>query len=193
MLDATYAEWMGLISKGKRMLIERYRKISDKKLCLAGDILSREAIYEKCGINPVDVKFDNSEFGKPYVVNNIDVHFNISHSGDYVICAIDDKPIGVDIEKITNINMDTTRYFCTSNELKYIFDNSPQNILQRFFRIWTLKEAYFKNIGTGLNDLKSVEFFIDKNGGVICNKEGYSFETVNKIDLYMISICKRVD
>lgn len=189
--DDTYDEWMGMISKEKRMHIQRYRKTLDRKLSLAGDILARKAIYEECGINPIDIRFDNGEFGKPYAVD-INVHFNISHSGEWTICAIDDKSIGVDIEKITNINMDTTRHFCTSNEIKYIFDNSPQNILQRFFRIWTLKEAYFKNIGTGLDDLKSVEFFINKNGSIICDKEGYAFKNVCISNLYMVSMCMSV-
>lgn len=192
MSENIYSEWMDMVSEEKRNHIKELRKISDKKLCLAGDILARRAIHERCGINPSDIKFAKGEFGKPYAVD-MDVHFNVSHSGEWVICAIDDKPVGVDIQKVTAANMDTTRFFCTSNEIKYIFDNSQENMVQRFFEIWTLKESYFKNIGTGLIHLKSIEFYIDKNGSITCTKDGYAFEIISNINSYMLSICRRVD
>ena len=36
--------------------------------------------------------------GKP-VYRNSDIHFNLSHAGNYVVCAVSDKAVGVDIER----------------------------------------------------------------------------------------------
>ncbi len=192
MTEHTYLEWINLVSEEKKRRIERFIRESDKKLCLAGDALARRAIHEMCGIRLEEIKLLRDKFGKPYA-DNLGIHFNISHSGEWVICGIDDKPIGVDIERVTRANMDTARIFCTDNELSYIFDNCKRDMHERFFRIWTLKEAYFKNIGTGLVDMKGISFFIDNNGGVSCNKEGYTFESLNSIDSYIVSICRRIN
>lgn len=192
MTEYNYLEWMALVSEEKRKRIQKFKKESDKKLCLAGDVLARRAIHEMCGIRMEKIRLCRDKFGKPYA-DNLGIHFNISHSGEWVICGIDNKPVGVDIERVTSADMDTARIFCTDNELSYIFDNCKRDMHERFFRIWTLKEAYFKNIGTGLVDMKGISFFIDKDGVISCSKEGYAFENINTIDSYMVSICRRVD
>ncbi|WP_423237249.1 4'-phosphopantetheinyl transferase family protein [Clostridium putrefaciens] len=49
------------------------------------------------------IKLNKNQYGKPYSGEYPQFKFNISHSGDYVLCSIDDKPIGVDIEEIKPI------------------------------------------------------------------------------------------
>ena len=46
------------------------------------------------------LKFEKNQYGKPYLSEHPDFYFNISHSGEYVLCAIDNNPIGVDIEEV---------------------------------------------------------------------------------------------
>lgn len=46
-----------------------------------------------------DIRFSTQEYGKPCIPDLPDAHFNISHSGRWVICAFDSQPIGIDIEK----------------------------------------------------------------------------------------------
>lgn len=85
-----------------------------------------------------------------------------------VVCAVDDGKIGVDVELIRDIDMRITKIACTENDKSYIFgqnglsceDITPDSdMLLRFFELWTAKEAYLKYCGTGISQLKSVDYY----------------------------------
>ena len=68
---------------------------------LVGEILAKVVIKKTFGIDLTKQNFTYTEHGKPYLSDYSDVHFNISHSGEYVVCSVSDKPVGVDIQKIS--------------------------------------------------------------------------------------------
>ncbi|NCA67621.1 MAG: 4'-phosphopantetheinyl transferase superfamily protein [Clostridia bacterium] len=93
-----------------------------------------------------EVKLAKNPKGAPYIENS-DKEISLSHKGNYLVVALSDKKVGVDLEKI--YAKDThqkiaSRYF-TPMENEYI--NSPL----RFFQLWTRKEALGKLLGIGLN------------------------------------------
>jgi 4'-phosphopantetheinyl transferase len=154
-----------------------------KKQKIAADMLCRSMISEKCGIAPECIVFAKSENGKPYAVN-ANVFFSISHSADTVVCAVSEKEIGIDIEKTRNIRLRVAEKFATEAEIGYIGED-----IDRFFEIWTLKEAFFKCKGTGLgSDIKSVCFEITE-GIVSCSDNGYSLFFEKITDGYTCSVC----
>lgn len=151
--DEEYAYWYSLMNADKRKRVDRFRVIDDKKRTVAGEMLARKAIAEWCGVEPESITFAIGEHGKPCAVD-LDVEFNISHSGDMVVCAVDDKPVGIDIEQIRPIDLSVAKRVCTDEELLYLFGHKPteadfvytedEEILTRFFEIWTKKEAMVK-------------------------------------------------
>lgn len=160
--DTEYNKWYSLMSTDKKRRVDRFRFVDDKKRTVAGEMLARKAIAERCCIAPASITFGIKEHGKPYA-KDLDVEFNISHSGDMVVCAVDDKPVGIDIEQIRPIDLTVTKRICTNEELLHLFGYTPTEqdfayttdieILTRFFELWTAKEAYGKCIGDGiLND-----------------------------------------
>ena len=56
------------------------------------------------------VTIQTGEFGKPYISGD-NIHYNISHSGDYVVCAVSNHEIGVDIQKVTGDHMKLAKRF----------------------------------------------------------------------------------
>ncbi len=71
--------------------------------------------------------------------------------------------VGIDIERIRDVDERLIRYVCSEKELEYVFAGNNQNeTTKRFFRIWTVKEAYFKCLGTGITNLKSICIFDDE-------------------------------
>lgn len=71
---------------------------------------------------------------------------SISHSSDMWICAISDRPCGIDIEKRRRVDhMKIARRFFTETEVKEVTEKG----IESFFRIWTAKEAYAKYTGLG--------------------------------------------
>ncbi len=154
-----YNRWFSLASLEKQKKINRFRLEKDKKRSVAGEMLVKKNISEILKIPPESIKISTEKGGKPYI-ENLAIHFNLSHSGDWVVCALHNKPIGIDIEKITPINLKIAKRFFTQEEQFYIFNKSPEEndftatptneILKRFFEIWTAKEAYLKFTGEGL-------------------------------------------
>lgn len=125
-------------------------------------------------INTLD--FEKTSNGKPFLKNYPDFHFNISHSNNLIAIAIDNSQIGIDIEKIREVNLKlANRHFC-ENEINFINSNN-----ERFFEIWTKKEAYLKFCGKGitlpLNSFDVTDGSLDK-----------SFHTYQK-DGFFISVC----
>ena len=91
-----------------------------------------------------------NEYGKPYLKSN-KIYFSLSDSKEYTVCAISDKEIGVDIEKIT-YKKRVINKVCNSEEIKKI--NTPED----FTKIWVKKESYSKLIGIGLSfDFKKID------------------------------------
>lgn len=159
-----YLKWYALMSREKQARVDRFRFVNDKKRAVAGEMLARKAISEWCNVPENSMVFEQTETGKPYA-KDLPVEFNISHSGDMVVCAVDDKLIGIDIEKIRPIDLKVAKHICTDEELIYLFGCTPadQNfiytsdceILTRFFKIWTAKEACCKQKGVGIAALQS--------------------------------------
>ena len=154
-----YAKWYSMMGAEKRQRVDRFRFIEDKKRTVAGEMLARKAIAEWCEVTPESIRFSIGEHGKPFV-KDLDIEFNISHSGDMVVCAVDDNPVGIDIEQVRPIDLTIAKRFCTDEEMLYVFGYTPtekdftyttnEGILIRFFKIWTDKEACGKYLGCGL-------------------------------------------
>ena len=70
--------------------------------------------------------------------------FNISHSLGMVVLVVSNKPIGIDIEKIREYDLDLKRFISSDEEFDYIKTDKD------FFSIWTSKESLVKAYGTGL-------------------------------------------
>lgn len=167
--------------------INNIKNYNDKKRSILGEILLIKLLKE-IDIDYNELTIKKNKYGKPYIINN-KFYYNISHSHDYVICAISNKKIGIDIEKIRPVNKRIATQFSTNNELKYINEyNNNQLVYKRFFTIFTLKEAYFKCIGTNLNNIKKLEFNLNASS-IISNKKNYKFNT-KIINNYVIAICE---
>lgn len=170
--DSEYNKWYSLMSENKRLRVDKFRFADDKKRTVAGEMLARKAIAKWCNVAPESIIFGIKEHGKPYA-KNLTVEFNISHSGDMVVCAVDNKPIGIDIEKIHPINIKTAKRICTAEELLYLFGRTPSDedfvctthteTLTRFYELWTAKEAYAKYTGEGIKNASAFSFIENRN------------------------------
>ena len=181
--DELLAEWLLEADESKRREISLMRQADKRRLRIAADHLCRTAAAEALGLSPAEVKFGKNEHGKPITDG---MEFNLSHSGDIAVCAVSDKPIGIDIEALREIRPDAAKRFAAAEELEYI-GSDPR----RLFEIWTLKEAYFKCVGTGIgSDIKSVTFTV--NGDDIrCSEPGFTCKFISIADGYICSVCEK--
>ena len=88
------------------------------------------------------------EHGKPYFPEREDLHFNLSHSGDLALCALDGAPVGVDVQIVKEWRPRLPERVCSPAELVWLERQSEP--WPAFTLLWTLKEARAKQSGLGL-------------------------------------------
>lgn len=143
---------MGLTDKMNSifMLVEDNSKVLQRKL--HEYVLSY--YKELYCVNDNDMRLEKGLRGKPYVsIGNqvAKINFNISHTSGVGVVAFSECDIGVDIEKIQEPDYRIVRRFFVEPEQRYILDVESVEIQRnRFFEIWTKKEAYLKYKGYGL-------------------------------------------
>jgi 4'-phosphopantetheinyl transferase len=143
-----------LLSAQRREQALKFKHELGRKQCAMAYLLLCKGLRQEYGITERPV-FEYSEHGKPQIVGHPDIHFNISHCREAVLCVVSDQPVGCDIESIREYKESLARYTMNDTELEKIL-HSPHPE-QAFIRLWTMKEALLKLTGEGIrNDIKDV-------------------------------------
>ena len=124
----------------------RYRHFSGQAQCTLSYILPLEALNREYNITALPTFVEN-EHGKPSLQEYPDIHFNLSHCRSIVACAVDDTPVGIDVEDLGRYSERVARYCMNDDEMSQI---GSSDLI--FTRLWTQKEAVFKLQGTGIRD-----------------------------------------
>ena len=103
------------------------------------------------------LEFETAEHGKPIALVDgmpISVSFNVSHSGEHGLIAVaPEGRLGVDVEeRVAHRNMDLLidGVFGPSEQAELASTRGGDKI-HLFFRLWTIKEALIKALGTGFS------------------------------------------
>ncbi|MBQ4526836.1 MAG: 4'-phosphopantetheinyl transferase superfamily protein [Clostridia bacterium] len=132
--------------------------------------------------------FDKHPNGKPYIKNS-DIHFSLSHSGTFAVCAISDSDVGADIEEITEFNPRLAKRYFNKTEYDHIFSKStPEEQRNEFFRIWTLKESYVKFTGKGISGFPDSTLILNQEPHLLNDVHGLNFLEFD-LPSYKISVC----
>ena len=132
-------------SAERRLRADRYRFHKDKLRCVTADVLLQRALGTD------QYRIEKGENGKPFVKNRPDFHYNLSHSGRYVVIAWGSTEVGIDVQQhdaTADLEGIAARFF-TADELIYIREDDRQK-LGRFYEIWSKKESCLKFTGEGL-------------------------------------------
>ena len=165
------------ISEQRREQALKFKYEQGQRLCVLAYLLLKQALRERYGIteNPV---FEYNEHGKPSIVGHPEIFFNLSHCKEAAICVVSDQPVGVDVEGIREYKESLVNYTMNDEEIAQI--KSAENPASTFIRLWTMKEATTKLIGTGIsNDMKTV-----------LDTTKYRYTTVDR-QRYIYTICEK--
>lgn len=151
------SELLPFVSLQRQEKIIHYVYESDRKLSLFAALLARFGLSLASFIPPSELVFDIKTNKKPLLLSAANLHFNLSHTHHFVLCGITDRgPIGVDTERIQPAPFEVMDLAFHPDEIRYVKDASALARDIRFYNIWTRKEAYVKQLGTGLgNNLPS--------------------------------------
>ena len=106
---------------------------------------------------PFSFSYEYGEQGKPQIVN-FPKKFNLSHSGDYVVCGVSDGEVGVDIQKWVPYKERTAERFFAKEEWELLQEKDEQERTELFYRLWSRKEAYGKYTGQGIGSAVGEDF-----------------------------------
>ncbi len=141
------------------------------------------------------VEFSVGAHGKPYIVD-YPIHFNISHSGRYILLVTGASEVGVDIQECKEVKKEAiAKRFFTEEELGAVKQDCDS-----FYGIWCRKEAYGKFLGVGLTEevlsTNVLQMAVDESTVSqpdIQQERNYQFHDFSFLEGYQISVCSRKD
>ncbi len=180
------------ISEERRSRAEAFVKADDAYRCLLAELLLKKSLRQEAGDVATELQIEQGEYGKPCIPERPNVHFNLSHSGNMVVCVVDQYPVGVDVEKIRAIDMDVAES-CFTRKERMLLQGDNQEVLTRFYQLWTLKESYLKALGTGLSRSPlSVELSpltTDKQQWCTNDGDNYTVQSIPLVEGYATALC----
>ncbi len=152
--DDMFRRSLTLLPDERQQKATAYCQKVDQKLSVLAYVLLHYGLKNEYAITE-NIVFSYSAKGKPFLTHYPQIHFNISHCRNGVICAIHTRAVGVDIETVAAYDAELAGHVCNEHELKLI--NKSDNKALAFTKIWTIKESLMKKTGAGLSDdLKTI-------------------------------------
>ena len=150
---------------------------------ILADILKKDYKIENCP------EILRDEMGKPYFDGN-PLHFNVSHSREYLAIAISKHPVGIDIQEPKLIKDGMFRKVVQQEEDCLIGENRQKD----FLRLWALKESFVKAEGKGLRIALKDYYFEKENDQYLVNYGGQRMPWTFNIEEmmipnYVMSVC----
>jgi 4'-phosphopantetheinyl transferase len=160
---------LALLSEAERARQARFRFARDQDSYLLAHALVRGTLAALLGEDARALQFEDGEHGRPELVTpqtTPRVRFNLSHTEGLVACAFAlEHDVGVDVEHVdrrVEIAELSKSVFSPSERERLLGRADEHARRQRFFELWTLKEAYIKAVGKGLAlPLRAISFELD--------------------------------
>lgn len=148
-LNISLEEWMPLLNPQRQEKAMQYRFYKDRALCVFSWLLLRFSLKKEYGVTEMP-EFEYSEYGKPKLSGS-EIRFNLSHCDTAVACGVDRKEIGVDVQDFSPLLHGVTGRFLTQREKEEAESIRKEELkCKELARMWSLKEAYGKYLGVGL-------------------------------------------
>lgn len=144
-----------LVSEQRRRQTLHYKHTLGRFCCLKSWLMLKELIGDYLPFTG-DGVWTYNEHGKPYWENG--PHFSISHCNQGIAVAVNDKPVGVDIEAIRRADKDLIKRVMYAREQEQIAQATEPD--RAFTRLWTQKEAIVKWRGTGIESFEQLQHLL---------------------------------
>lgn len=152
--EALLADWHASAGPHNQPADERQRadaiaSLTRRRQFLAGRWLAKVLLHSATGLPPVEWRISADAQAKPHVLGSDQLHLSISHSGDYVACALAGEAVGIDLESRHRLRPvhDMALWACSTQEQRALREVSLEQAQIPFNRMWTRKEARLKQRG----------------------------------------------
>ncbi len=142
-----------ILSTDEHTRASRYHHQKDTERFLVSRIALRFLVAKYSKIDPGNIEFAVGSNKKPFLRNAgaHDLHYNVSHSGDWILIAFSDAEIGTDIEMIDDVFSygEILKQNFSGQEISFITEAKNQS--ENFYLLWTRKEALLKATSKGVD------------------------------------------
>lgn len=145
-LDVTDEGILSKMSQRRLEKISRLKVMRSKKQSIGAELLLNHVMRTEAGME-APINWETDANGKLFVPG-CDVCVNLSHSGEYAVCAVCDTDVGVDIERVKTADIKLARRFFTAEECDFVENAASAD--DAFSDIWVRKESFVKAVGKGL-------------------------------------------
>lgn len=191
---ALFAQLYQTVPAHRREKIDAMKFPKGKQRCLGAWLLLMHGLKE-AGIHEREIHLSYGSVGKPFLTDYPELFFNLSHSGNRVLCAVSDREVGCDVELVRSADFSVAKRFFSPQEYQMMINAPAEEHNAMFFHIWTLKESFIKNVGRGLS-MPLREFCINLSGDDIRIEQQFLqeelfFRTFDLHDGYYYACCAR--
>ena len=130
------------------------------------------------------------KLGKPSLAERPDLHFNLSHAEGVTACIVSDSECGIDCECVRPCRMRVAKRAFSPQENARLENAEGEERDMLFFRIWTLKEAYVKALGTGISYPMNSVTIMPEGEGIFSDAEGWHFAQYIINGRAIVSVCE---
>jgi len=157
--DADYQRYWRVLDAAEQAHVGKFKNDLLRKRYVEVHGRLRNVLAQRLNESPEKINIKKAEHGKPYLADNPELAFNLSHSENAMVIAIGwNCRLGVDMELSkprTNLIGLVEKCFA-DEEIAYWNGLSDVEKTVEFYRFWTRKEAFVKatgrGIGLGLSD-----------------------------------------
>lgn len=152
---ADFAAFARLLDADERARARRFVFEGDRRAYVLAHALRRSLLAPHAGVAPAELRFETDAQGQPRLASDPQLHFSLSRTPHIVACAVTRAgPVGIDVEPQENAMHDLT--------LLQPFVRSHGG---DFLAAWTALEAFWKAMGTGLDERNPRIWLRAKRGG----------------------------
>ena len=140
-----------VLTADEQLRAQRYHRTQDHDRFLLGRAALRLVLGAYAGLTPASLHFDLGANKKPMLREAPELHYNVSHAGDWVLLAVAGAEVGLDVERLDPL-------FAFREILDHSFSAAEKEFIERspvpyqaFYQLWTRKEAFVKATGRGID------------------------------------------
>lgn len=187
-------ELLTMLDQERRENVEKLKRPQDRERGICAGLLLRHCFLEQ-GYTEEDwkrVEVIRESHGKPMLKGYPQFCYSLSHSGDWVVCAVDIRPVGIDIQEMKATKLAIAKRFYHKKEyerLCAINDDSVQR--KEFYAMWAAKESYVKLTGRGIGE-GIEQYVVEDSYQQIKDEKGNRLADIKIYDTipdYIVCVC----
>jgi 4'-phosphopantetheinyl transferase len=167
--------------------LERVKKFVHQEnadLSLLSEAARKIILAQQFKLDPFHMDMATNPHGRPYLLKHPHIHFNISHSYPWVVMGCGFSPLGVDIEKIGQVDLNQAQIYFSAEEQQELLAKKGAAQISFYYDLWTLKESYIKARGVQLDENLGHFSILGRH-----DRQQYYFKVYGQIEGYKVAVC----